>query len=146
MRIRRFRESDRGEWRRMSMLLFPGAPREEYDEDLDVFLARDDSAVFIAERADGSVCGFVEVGSRSIADGCRTSPVGYIESWYVDDDVRRAGYGRALLAAAEEWARSRGYEEMGSDVLIDNEVSVQAHEHSGYMVVDRVVTLRKSLR
>ena len=47
MRIRRFRESDRSEWRRMSMLLFPGAPREEYDEDLDVFLARDDSAVFI---------------------------------------------------------------------------------------------------
>ena len=145
MRVRRYRDSDRSEWQRMSEALFPDAPTDEYDDDIRALLARDDAAVFIAERPDGSACGFVEVGARSVVDGCRTSPVGYIEAWYVDPDVRRAGYGRALIAAAEEWAREQGYQEMGSDALIENDISVEAHQRIGYTVVDRVVTMRKSL-
>lgn len=39
----------------------------------------------------------------------------------------------------------KGYTEMGSDALIDNEVSHAAHQHSGYQIVDRVVTFRKDL-
>ena len=109
------------------------------------FLARADAAVFIAERPDGSLAGFVEVGTRPYADGCDTSPVGYIEAWYVDPDVRRAGHGRALLRSAEQWALERGYAEMASDALLDNHVSHRAHERSGYIEVDRVVQFRKPL-
>ena len=101
--------------------------------------------VFVAEREDGSVAGFVEVGSRPYADGCETSPVAYIEAWYVDPDVRRSGYGRDLLKAAENWARSRGYHEMASDALLDNEISHAAHYSAGYEEVDRVVQFRKGL-
>ena len=108
-------------------------------------LARGDAALFVAERPDASVCGYVEVGSRPYADGCDTSPVGYIEAWYVDPDVRRAGYGRALLAAAEGWARSRGYHEVASDARLDNIVSHEAHRRAGYEEVDRVVQFRKVL-
>jgi aminoglycoside 6'-N-acetyltransferase I len=108
-------------------------------------LARPDAAVFIAERSDGSVCGYVEVGSRAYADGCRSSPVGYIEAWYVDPDMRRSGYGRALLAAAETWAKACGYTEMASDARLGNIVSINAHENSGYDVIDRIVQFRKSL-
>jgi aminoglycoside 6'-N-acetyltransferase I len=53
--------------------------------------------------------------------------------------------GRALLEAAENWSRERGYTEMGSDALIDNEVSHAAHLRSGYEIVDRVVNFRKDL-
>jgi aminoglycoside 6'-N-acetyltransferase I len=109
------------------------------------FLSLEDAQVFIAERPDGSACGFVEVGIRPYAEGCRTSPVGYVEAWYVDADVRREGYGRALLAAAEDWARSRGYQEIASDALIDNIVSHKAHTASGYEEVERIVTFRKPL-
>ena len=108
-------------------------------------LARPDYAVFIAERPDGSVCGYVEVGGRAYADGCNSSPVGYIEGWYVDPDVRRRGYGRALLAAAETWARERGYTEMASDARLGDSVSLEAHVRNGYAVVDRIVQFRKSL-
>ena len=128
----------------MSEALFP-EPDDDLEEEMRTTLGRSDAAIFIAERPDGSACGFVEVGARSIVDGCRSSPVGYIEAWYVDPDVRRAGYGRALISAAEEWARQQGYTEMGSDALIDNDVSVKAHERIGYTVVDRVVMMRKSL-
>lgn len=146
MRVREFQDSDWDEWRRMDQTLFPENEfADDLEADMRAFLARDDATVFMAERPDGSVCGYVEVGSRAYADGCRSSPVGYIEAWYVDPDVRRSGYGRALLAAAETWARARGYTEMGSDARLDNRISINAHENSGYTEVDRIVQFRKSL-
>lgn len=129
----------------MAIALFPNEPVAELERGMRLWLTRDDSAVFIAERPDGSACGFVEVGSRSYAEGCESSPVGYIEAWYVDPDVRRAGCGRALLAAAEDWARGMGYTEMGSDVALDNAISHRAHTAIGYTETDRIITFRKSL-
>ena len=145
MRIRPIEAGDWDAWRRMSDALLPDENPDEYEPEMRALLAREDAAVFVAERADGSVCGYVEVGSRAYADGCRTSPVGYIEAWYVDPNVRRAGYGRMLLRAAEDWALARGYSEMASDALLDNKVSYDAHIRSGYAEVERIVQFRKPL-
>lgn len=145
MRIRPIESPDWPEWRRMAEALIPDERPEDYEADMRALQQSGDASVFVAERPDGSVCGYVEVGSRKYADGCATSPVGYIEAWYVDRDVRRGGYGRALLKAAESWARSRGYSEIASDALIDNEVSYAAHIRSGYSEVERIVQFRKSL-
>jgi aminoglycoside 6'-N-acetyltransferase I len=116
------------------------------DADIDPWLAREDATTFVAERPDGSLCGFVEVGSRRYAEGCESSPIGYVEGWWVDQDVRRTGVGRALLDVAESWARERGYSEMGSDALLDNAASHAAHSRCGYQEVERLVMFRKSLR
>jgi len=129
----------------MSVALFPDYTADDLAKGMREFRARSDGEVFIGEREDGSVAGFVEVGSRPYADGCETSPVGYIEALYVDPDVRRSGYGRDLLKAAENWARGRGYHEMASDALLDNEISHAAHYRAGYEEVDRVVQFRKGL-
>ena len=145
MRIRPYQESDWDEWLRMNRALFPGLVDADI-ADMHATLERSDAAVFVIDReTQGRLGGYVEVGERSIADGCGSSPVGYIEAWYVDPDLRRSGQGRALIAAAEDWARSRGYREMASDALIDNTVSHLAHRRIGYEEVDRVVTYRKSL-
>ncbi|HEY3113246.1 MAG TPA: GNAT family N-acetyltransferase [Gemmatimonadaceae bacterium] len=145
MKIRVYRDTDWSDWVRLSLALFPEYRAEELAAGMRDHRARSDAEVFVAERDDGSVAGFVEVGSRPYADGCDTSPVGYIEAWYVEPDVRRSGYGRALLAAAEEWARGRGYREMGSDSRLDNEISHAAHRRAGYDEVDRIVQFRKVL-
>lgn len=145
MRVREFQNTDWDEWRRMDQALDPDNDSDDVEADMRAILARSDAAVFVAERSDGSVCGYVEVGSRAYADGCHSSPVGYIEGWYVDPDVRRSGYGRALLAAAETWARGRGYTEMASDARLNNSVSLKAHQSSGYEVVDRIYQFRKPL-
>jgi len=145
MRIRRYEPSDWDEWFRMNRALFPGMTVDDDVGEMQATLERTDAAIFVLERPDGSLAGYVEAGERSIVDGCLSSPVGYIEAWYVDPDVRLGGHGRALLQAAEDWARGRGCTEMGSDALIDNEVSHRAHERSGYVEVDRVVTYRKDL-
>jgi aminoglycoside 6'-N-acetyltransferase I len=148
MRIRPFINDDWSTWRRMSQALFPDFYEGESESDMHAFLARvaaNDAALLIAERDDGSTCGFVEVATRPYADGCSTSPVGYIEAWFVDADMRRRGVGRALLDAAEDWARSLGLHEMASVALLDNEVSHEAHRRSGYIEVERAIRYRKPL-
>ena len=145
MKIRAYRDTDWSEWLRMSVALFPEYTAEDLSGGMREFRGRSDAEVFIAERDDGSAAGFVEVGMRPYADGCDTNPVGYVEAWYVDADLRRAGYGRALLGAAEEWTREQGYREIASDALLDNEVSHAAHRQSGYEEVGRVVQFRKVL-
>ena len=129
----------------MSLALFPQHSAENLADGMREFRERADATVFVAERDDGSLAGFVEVGARPYADGCDTNPVGYIEAWYVDPDVRRRGYGRALLTAAEQWARDRGYREMASDASLENTVSHAAHRRAGYEEVDRVMQFRKVL-
>jgi len=145
MRVRAYGDADWPEYLRLSIALFPEYLADDLAKGMKEFQARPDAEVFLAERDDGSVAGFVEVGSRPYADGCDTSPVGYIEAWYVEPDARRAGFGRALLRAAEDWARGRGYTEMASDALLDNELSHAAHLRVGYEEVGRIVQFRKLL-
>ena len=141
MKVRRATSADRREYQRMRLALWPDCS----DANIDPWFAREDATTFLAQRPDGTLCGFVEVGSRPYAEGCESSPVGYIEGWWVDADVRRSGIGRALLDAAEAWARARGYLEMASDALLDNAVSHDAHRRCGYQEVERLVTFRKAL-
>jgi aminoglycoside 6'-N-acetyltransferase I len=145
VRIRLYTDADWPAWLRMSVALFRDEPREEIERGMRDARANPHAAVFVAERDDGSPCGFVEVGERAYAEGCVTSPVGYIEAWYVDADVRKQGVGRALLAAAEDWARATGHTEIGSDALLDNVVSQKAHVRSGFVEVERLVVFRKTL-
>lgn len=141
MRIREYSPADRRGYQQLREKLWP----DSTDADNDSWFARTDAATFLAERPDGSLCGFVEVGSRPYAEGCESSPVGYIEGWWVDADVRKRGVGRALIEAAEGWARSQGYTELASDALIDNDISHSSHKALGFTEVERLVMFRKSL-
>jgi aminoglycoside 6'-N-acetyltransferase I len=100
----------------------------------------------MAVLPDATLAGFIQVGLRSHADGCETAqPVGFIEGWFVAEDLRGKGIGRALMEAAEGWARGLGCLEMASDALLDNRPSLRAHRAVGFEVVDRCVHFRKRL-
>jgi aminoglycoside 6'-N-acetyltransferase I len=147
MVVRLFRSEDLPEWRRMRDALWP----DQTAGDVAAWLARPDTAVLVAERtaggggSGGGLCGFAEVGARSIAEGCTTSPVAYLEGWYVDPDARRRGVGTTLLHAVEDWARRAGYRELASDTELTNQVSQQVHERLGFTEVERAVQYRKAL-
>ena len=130
----------------MRSALWPESP-DDHPPEVDNFLARPDqfSATFVAESDDGSLCGFLEAGTRSYAEGCVSSPVGYIEGWWVDPEHRRMGVGAALVDAAEEWAKSLGLSEMASDADISNIISHNAHRALGYAEAQRIVCFRKPL-
>lgn len=82
---------------------------------------------------------------RDYAEGCGSRPVGYLEGWYVIPEARRRGIGRALVEAAEAWARARGCTEMASDTELANRLSQMAHSRLGYEETERLVHYRKSL-
>ena len=89
--------------------------------------------------------GFVEGGWRGYAEGCESSPVPYVEAWYVEPDLRRASWGRALVAAVEDWARAHGAVELASDTWLENDGSLAAHEKLGFVEVERIACFRKPL-
>ena len=125
--------------------LFPNNPEELAEVDAYLSGAITPAALLVAQRSDGGLAGFIEVGTRPYAEGCMSSPVAYIEAWYVDADMRRRGVGKALFNAAEAWARQHGFAEIASDTLIDNAVSIAAHKALGYQEVERIVCFRRSL-
>jgi aminoglycoside 6'-N-acetyltransferase I len=142
--IRQAKPEDKHEWLRMRRLLWPDS--DETLADLDQILANAaEQPVFIALRADQRPGGFLEGGTRNYADGCETSPVGYIEGWYVDEDLRRQGVGGALVRAMEGWTREKGLTEIASDTWLDNETSISAHKSLGYVEMERLVVFAKKL-
>jgi len=143
--IRRATHEDKPEWLRMRHGLWPEAPMDYLALDLDDLLADEDTAVFVASNADGQRVAFIEVALRDYAEGCETSPVGYIEAWYVDPQARGQNLGRDLVYTAEQWSRERGCVEMASDTWLDNESSIAAHQRMGYYEVDRLVHFVKRL-
>jgi aminoglycoside 6'-N-acetyltransferase I len=144
-RIRAVSPADRKEQVRMRIALWPDADPAELASELDDWPVSDDQVTFVAERATGGLCGLVEAGVRAFANGVDEQPCAFVEGWYVDEDVRRTGVGRALIAAVEAWARSRGFTELGSDTEIWNERSQQAHQALGFEERERVVYFRKRL-
>jgi len=143
--VRRATEDDKPEWLRMRHGLWPDAPLDYLSLDLDDLLADADRAIFVASDEAGNLVAFIEVGLRGYGEGCETSPVGYIEAWYVDPHVRGQKLGRDLIVAAEQWAREKGCTEMASDTWLDNDASIQAHLKMGYYEVDRLVHFVKRL-
>jgi len=146
MQIRRVSAGDEAEWLRVRDALWPGLSAAHHRQEMAGYLADEVThAVFVLDRGEGRLGGFLEASTRSGADGCETSPVGYVEGWYIDPDLRRSGWGGALVAAAEGWARARGYAEMASDCEVENVVSFLAHSALGYREVHRLVHFRKRL-
>ena len=143
--IRRATQIDKPEWLRMRQTLWPDHTAEEFTMQSEEILNDPMQPVFVVQRPDGKLGGFLEAGTRKYAEGCETSPVGYIEGWYVDEDLREQGLGKALVGAAEEWARSLGLTEMASDTWLDNDVSVQAHLKMGYEETERLIHFAKKL-
>jgi aminoglycoside 6'-N-acetyltransferase I len=149
--IRRAVVEDREQVAAMRAALWPDGPFEEHLAEFDQLVTTGLSGTlpavtFVADGAVGVLVGFLDAGLRSHADGCDTrQPVGYIEGWWVQEDLRDRGIGRRLMQAAEDWARTHGCREMASDALIDNHASLAAHEALGFVVVDRCYHLRKAL-
>ena len=145
MTIRGITENDRPDWVRLRGELWPGSLSDHEAETLQYFRARLDAPVVFVADLDGRLVGFLELDYRKYAPGCTSSPVPFIEGWYVDPAMRGRGIGRDLIRAAEAHARASGHHEIASDVEIENADGIVAHRAVGYEEVERTVCFRKSL-
>jgi aminoglycoside 6'-N-acetyltransferase I len=147
-RVRPVAPADAVPWQRLRHALWPDGSEAEHAAEIATFFAgeaREPLAVLVAEDDAGDLLGFAELSIRTIAEGCETDHVAYLEGWYVVPAARRHGVGKALVAAAEAWARAQGCTELASDTELDNVASAAAHAALGFVEVNRVRCFRKAL-
>jgi len=145
MMIRPLQESDIPRWIELRATLWPHASLEELDvEGRAALVAEPPLIVFVAEE-ELAILGFLELSLRSYAEGCDSSPVPYVEGWFVEAGWRRHGVGGALMDAAADWSRAHGYTELGSDTEVTNHLSRAAHAALGFEEVETLVIFRRPL-
>ena len=153
VRIRHAEPGDADRWVALRAELWPEGA-ETHVAEVSRFFAgsrsgpgTDPEAVLVAvdDGEPRELLGFAELSRRTYAEGCETSPVGFLEGWYVVPERRQEGLGRALVAAAEAWARAQGCREFASDALAENATSAAAHRALGFEEVGLIRCFRKDL-
>ncbi len=74
-----------------------------------------------------------------------SSPVLYLEGWYVEPEYQGKGVGRALMNSAFEWGKSRGCKEAASDARPENARSIKAHASLGFEEAGILIHFRRSI-
>jgi aminoglycoside 6'-N-acetyltransferase I len=145
IRVRPATRDDIAVWGEMRNALWPDCTPEIHAHESEQLLDPAKGTTLLADDEHEGPIAFVELSLRPYAEACHSGRVGYVEGWFVDPRHRGRGIGRALFAAAEEWARQRGCLEMASDTEADNAVSRAAHARLGYAEVGTLVHFRKPL-
>lgn len=143
--VRMLTDSDRPAWQRLRRSLWPHLLEVDNERGCKEIVSDPARFAVIVSEQHGELNGFIELSLRQYAEGCDSSPVGFIEGWYVAPEFRGAGIGRRLVRAAEDWARSMRCTEMASDASLDNTLSHDVHRRLGYAEVERLVCFRKDL-
>ncbi len=87
-----------------------------------------DAAVYVAERNDGTIVGRLSLARDTHPASSHVADLGLM----VSADARRQGIGRALLAAAVDWARSSGVAKIELHVFPWNEPAIRLYERFGF--------------
>jgi len=143
--VRRVEPADLPRWLSLRLALWPDTEPERHRAEMAEILEQPRRCTALVVDLGGQLVAFAEVSLRRWAEGCESSPVGYLEGWYVTPEHRGHGLGAELIVACERWARDRGCGEMASDTEADNSTSLEIHQHLGYAPVCTAVHLRKRL-
>jgi ribosomal protein S18 acetylase RimI-like enzyme len=95
------------------------------------FARRTPTAEILVGRVDSAIVGATMVGH----DGHR----GWVYYLGVDPEQQRKDFGRALMAAAEDWLRRQGVEKVMLMVRAENKQVQAFYDSIGYDVQERVV-------
>lgn len=88
------------------------------------------TAVLVAVGDGGQRLGFIHLDSR--VDYFTREEVGHVSDVVVAPGGEGRGAGRALMAAAEEWARGRGYRLLTLNAFAQNTRARRLYERLGY--------------
>lgn len=143
VRVRAPGAADLPAWVAMRAALWPEEDAGALAAEAARWLHAGADGVFLAE-VDGQPAGMAEASLRhGHVNGTATSPVGFLEAWYVAPPWRGRGIGRALVQAVEAWTRVRGCTELASDARLDNTAGRAAHLACGFAEAERVVFFRR---
>jgi aminoglycoside 6'-N-acetyltransferase I len=136
-----------GPWSSLRSALWPSAQPADHRRDIErTFFEGNASAVAFVAVVGDAVIGFAEASLRhDYVNGCKTSPVAFLEGIYVAPADRRRGVAKALCGAVEDWGRRAGCSEFASDTAPENLASQRLHMSLGFEETQRVIFFRKLL-
>jgi ribosomal protein S18 acetylase RimI-like enzyme len=130
MRLRSFRASDLETLHKIDKECFP--PGISYTrEELARFIAHGKSTTWVAEAGD-EIVGFL------IANRHPSQRLGHIITIDVVKAWRRRGVGKALMDAAEEWARQQGLQAIALETAEDNLAAQRFYAGRGYKKYEKL--------
>lgn len=90
--------------------------------------------------------GFANVSLRfDYVEGTESSPVGYLEGIFVEENYRKQNIAKNLVKSCEDWAKKIGCTEFASDCLLDNTKSLKFHLAVGFIEANRIICFKKDL-
>jgi len=145
--ITELRDSTNSSWAEMRGNLWPRLDLVEHQTEMIHLLAKGSSFIaFIARTPEGVPIGFAEATLRvDYVNGCKYSPVAFLEGIYVLPQFRRTGVARDLLRSVEGWGESKGCIELASDADINNTDAHQVHRKLGFLETQRVIYFKKNI-
>lgn len=125
--------------------LWPDCDYNEEFQSYQGFIDSENDVCYLAQES-GVYVGFIHVSIRTnYVEGANDLPIAYIEAIYVNPNHQRLGIGDLLIKAAENWAKQKGYKQLGSDTEIYNSKAIDFHKKSGFEEVNRVVCFIKNI-
>ncbi|ACK72350.1 GCN5-related N-acetyltransferase [Gloeothece citriformis PCC 7424] len=140
------KDKDHQQWLLMRHRLWPESELEELAQEIKAIAKQPDTQpVFVVRNSQQEVIGFLEASLRDYVDGCKSSPVPFIEGIYVKPNHRHQGVGKALVETMITWAKNQGFIEIASDTTFENTLSQTVHQHLGFEAIERIIIWRKSI-
>lgn len=118
---------------------------EDLSKNFSSLMESDNSALYLL-IINGTIEGFAQCGLRhDYVEGTNSSPVGYLEGIFVQEEYRKQGYAKQLLNYCEKCAKEKGCSEFASDCELNNEISRQFHENLGFYEANRILCFTKKI-
>ncbi|SHM17322.1 aminoglycoside 6'-N-acetyltransferase I [Anaerosporobacter mobilis DSM 15930] len=118
---------------------------EELQQEFEEDIASDESSIFLAYFDELPVAVAQCRLRKDYVEGTCSSPVGYLEGIYVEQEYRKQGIAKLLCKECENWAKEKGCEEFASDCELSNETSLKFHLRIGFDEVNRIICFTKKL-
>ena len=145
MLIRKASPVDSTRLAQLASRLWPHHTPAELEPEFATLIVSPEAACFLAFDGDEAI-GFAQCQLRhDYVEGTSTSPVGFLEGLWVEEAHQRQGVATQLVHACEDWARSMGCTEFGSDCELDNDGSLAFHLACGFEEVNRTIWFAKML-
>ena len=106
-------EADAVDWSQMRHRLWPSTSLPRHTADIAAALEKPAGILNLIARTDAGIsAGFAEASLRhDYVNGCKTSPVAFLEGIYVEPHFRGQGIARLLVDGIQSWARHNGCSE-----------------------------------
>ena len=138
MKIVSAKPHHQAEWAVLRNNLWPYTVHKHLCDLENYFSGKDTDIVqaFLLTDCSEELTGFIELNIRTEAPGSAGQRVPFIEGWYIEENIRRCGFGAMLVRQAESWAKSLRFGMLASDTDTCNNISISAHKALGFTETD----------